>query len=154
MKLLRAAFFVVLCEAAGVVGALFTVQAIPGWYANLTKPEFAPPNWIFGPVWTTLYALMGIAAYLVWEKRNVRGAKTALGFFVLQLALNAVWSPVFFGLHAIGPAFVIIISMLLAILGTVTAFWKVSRPAAFLLLPYLAWVAFASYLNFSLFALN
>lgn len=133
---------------AGVMGSVFTTSAIPVWYAGLVRPALAPPNWVFAPVWTVLFALMGVAAFLVWRRGFARNAvRIALGVFVLQLALNVFWSAIFFGLRNPGAAFVEIIGLWLAILVTVVLFARVSRPAAYLLVPYLAWVSFAMYLN-------
>lgn len=145
---------VALSQAAGLVGTLFTVSAIPMWYAGLVKPELSPPNWIFAPVWTTLYTLMGIALYLVWKKLPERGAVSALWLFGLQLALNAVWSPIFFGLQNTGLALIVIVLMWVAIVLTIVTFAKVSRTAAWLLVPYVLWVSFATYLNYSIWILN
>ena len=148
LKLLTA---IVISEAAGIIGSLFTASAIPGWYASLIKPQLAPPNWVFGPVWTTLYALMGIAAFLVWKRGlERREVKTALAIFVGQLALNTLWSIIFFGLKNPGAAFIEIILLWLAILATIIAFAKISKPAAWLLVPYLLWVSFAGYLNYAI----
>jgi len=146
---------IVISELAGIVGSVFTVSAIPTWYATLQKPSFSPPNWIFGPAWTTLYFLMGIAAFLVWKKGLERkDVKIALGVFGGQLVLNALWSIIFFGLHNPFWAFIEIIVLWLAILATMFAFYKISRPAAYLLLPYILWVSFAAVLNFSIMILN
>ena len=142
--------FIVLCEAAGLAGTAFTMSAIPEWYAFLAKPEFSPPNWLFGPVWTLLYFMMGVAAWLVWR----RAGAVALKVFWLQLALNALWTPLFFGLRSPLLGFVCIAALWLAIVWTIAVFWRVSRPAAVLLLPYLAWVSFASILNLSIYMLN
>jgi len=146
---------IVVSELAGVIGSVFTVSAIPGWYAGLVKPALNPPNWVFGPVWTTLYALIGIAAFLVWkngwEKNEV---KAALGVFGLQLFLNTTWSIVFFGLHNPGWALLNIIILWIAIVWTMTVFYRISKPAAYLLLPYILWVSFALYLNCSIWMLN
>ena len=146
---------IVVSELAGIVGSVFTVSSIPTWYAALQKPSFSPPNWIFGPVWTTLYLLMGVAVFLVWrhglERKEV---KTALAIFGGQLVLNTLWSIIFFGLHNPFLAFVEIIALWLAILWTILAFYKISRPAAYLLLPYILWVSFAAVLNFSIMILN
>ena len=129
---------IIVSELAGVIGSVFTISSIPTWYATLQKPILSPPNWIFGPVWTTLYFLMGAAAFLVWrhglERKEV---KTALTIFIGQLILNALWSIIFFGLHNPFWAFVEIILLWLAILWTIIAFYKISRPAAYLLLPYI-----------------
>lgn len=142
-------------ESAGIIGSVFTAPAIAGWYAGLIKPTLNPPAWVFGPVWTTLYALMGIAAFLVWKKgldrKNVR---IALCVFIGQLILNTFWSVLFFGLHRIDGALVEIIFLWLAIFATIIAFFKISKTAAWLLVPYLLWVSFAAYLNFALWTLN
>lgn len=154
-KLFPPLIFVVICELAGIVGSVFTTPSISTWYAGLARPALNPPNWVFGPVWTTLFALMGIAAYLVWrqdlKRRNI---KIALGVFVFQLLLNVLWSILFFGLHNPGAAFIEIIFLWLAILATIILFARISRPAAWLLVPYILWVSFASYLNFMLWQLN
>ena len=142
--------FVALCEAAGLVGTVFTLQAIPEWYALLNKPAFSPPNWLFGPVWTTLYFMMGTAAWLVWQRQGT----AALKVFWLQLALNALWTPLFFGLQNPLAGLVCIALMWLAIVWTIVGFWRVSRPAALLMLPYLAWVSFATALNYAIWTLN
>jgi len=146
---------IVVSELAGIIGSIFTVSAIPNWYAGIVKPALNPPSWVFGPAWTTLYALMGIAAFLIWksgwEKKEI---KKALGVFGIQLFLNAFWSIIFFGLQNPFWAFVEIIVLWLAILWTVLAFYKISRPAAYLLLPYILWVSFAAYLNYSIWMLN
>ena len=142
-------------ELAGVIGLVFTISSIPTWYAGLVKPALSPPSWVFGPVWTTLYFLMGIAVFLVWKKGLERkDVKMALGIFGLQLFLNAIWSVIFFGLRNPGWAFVDIILLWLVILGTTIVFYKVSRLAVFLLLPYILWVSFAGYLNYSILILN
>lgn len=142
-------------ELAGIIGAVFTSPAIPTWYATLTKPELNPPAWVFGPVWTTLYALMGIAAYLIWKQGiNKHTVRVALELFAVQLGLNTLWSLVFFGLHNPGGALIVIVGLWLMIVATIAAFYKLSKPAAWLLAPYLLWVSFASYLNYALWALN
>ncbi len=148
-------------ELAGIIGSFFTISAIPTWYAGLMKPALNPPAWVFGPAWTTLYALMGIAAFLIWssyakasEGQAKRKIKLALGVFGIQLFLNAIWSIIFFGLHSPGWALVDIVLLWLAIVWTMVVFYKISRPAAYLLVPYLLWVSFASYLNYSIWMLN
>lgn len=142
-------------EFAGIIGSIFTSPAIPNWYANLNKPILTPPGWIFGPVWTTLFALMGIAAFLVWRKGlDRKDVKIALGIFLGQLALNTLWSIIFFGLQNPGAAFVDIIFLWLAILATIIAFAQISKPAAWLLAPYILWVSFAAYLNYVIWILN
>lgn len=152
---LTLAGFVALCEGAGGLGTIFTAPAIDGWYAALAKPELAPPNWVFGPIWTTLFLLMGVAAFLVWRKGlKKKHVRAALGIFALQLALNVFWSALFFGLHNPGAAFAEIIVLWLSIAATIYLFARVSRPAAWLLVPYIVWVSVATYLNFMLFVLN
>jgi tryptophan-rich sensory protein len=124
----------------------------PGtWYGSLNKPEWNPPPWIFGPVWTALYLIMAVAAWLVWRRD---GWRWPLRLFFTQLLLNVAWTPVFFGAREIGLAFAVIIALWLAILFTMLAFLRISKAAAFLLLPYLAWVTFAAILNFTLWRLN
>ncbi len=146
---------VVISELAGAIGSAFTIPAIPTWYATLAKPALSPPNWVFGPVWTALYFLMGVAAFLVWKKAGERKeVKFALGAFGIQLVLNALWSIVFFGLHSPGLALVNIAALWFAILWTKIIFWKISKPAAYLLAPYILWVTFAAYLNYAIWNLN
>ncbi|MCW5552750.1 MAG: tryptophan-rich sensory protein [Verrucomicrobiae bacterium] len=151
LKVLGLAGWLLLCFAAAAFGGLF----MPGaWYAQLQKPTWNPPNWIFGPVWTVLYTMMAVAAWLVWGRGGVAAQRGPLGWFLLQLLLNAAWSALFFGLHNPGLAFVEIVLLWSAILRTLIAFWKVQRVASLLLLPYLAWVSFAAVLNFTLWQLN
>ena len=143
--------WVVLCFSVSAVGIYFT----PGtWYAGLNKPTWNPPGWIFGPVWTALYLMMGVSAWLVWQRGGFAAQRRPLVIFLVQLSLNACWSPLFFGLHSPGLAFGEIIVLWVAIASTIVAFRGVSRPAAWLLAPYLAWVSFASVLNFTIWRLN
>lgn len=143
--------WVVVSMAAGWVGSRF----MPGeWYAALAKPSWNPPSSVFAPVWSTLYILMGVAAWLVWRKVGFAGAPVALGLFVFQLLLNVLWSYLFFGAHRPDLACVDIIVLWLVILATTIGFWRVSVPAGVLLLPYLCWVGFASALNLQLWQLN
>ena len=146
---------IVVCELAGLIGSLFTRPSIPGWYAGLAKPAFNPPAWVFAPVWTILYALMGIAAWLVYEKRSPGAdVKRALSVFAAQLIVNVLWSIMFFGAHQILGAFVLIVALWILIAATIQLFGKIAKPAAALLLPYILWVSFAAVLNASLYALN
>jgi tryptophan-rich sensory protein len=131
--------------AAAGIGSIATAPNIPGWYATLTKPSWNPPSWIFGPVWTTLYISMAVAAWLVWRQGGLW--QWALALFAVQLALNAAWSWLFFGLHLPGAAFAEIVALFAAILATTIAFWSRSLVAGILMVPYLAWVSFASVLN-------
>ncbi|MBN1585477.1 tryptophan-rich sensory protein [Candidatus Uhrbacteria bacterium] len=152
LKLLAA---VALSESAGLIGSLFTAPAVPVWYAGLSRPELSPPAWVFAPVWTALFALMGLAAFLVWRRGlGQRENRIALGLFLVQLALNTLWSIVFFGLRSPGGAFLEIVFLWFAILATIIAFYKISKPAAWLLLPYILWVSFAGYLNCAIWRLN
>lgn len=152
---LKLVVVVVISELAGIIGSIFTAPSIDGWYAGIIKPELSPPSWVFGPVWTTLFALMGIAAFMVWKKGlNHRGVRIALGTFIFQLVLNTLWSIIFFGLQNPGAAFIEIVLLWVATLATIIAFAKVSKPAAWLLLPYVLWVSFAIYLNYMIYILN
>jgi translocator protein len=141
--------------ALGFIGTIFTMPAIPGWYAGLQKPSFNPPNWIFGPVWTLLYAMMGIAAYLVWLKRGTEvNVVRALFVFGVQFGLNILWSWLFFGLKSPVLGLTGIFMLWLAILATITTFWRISKPAALFLLPYIIWVTFAGFLNGAIYLAN
>lgn len=143
--------WVALCFSAASLGAIF----MPGdWYASLQKPTWNPPGWIFGPVWTALYVMMAMAAWLVWRQGGWQKQRKPLLIFLVQLALNALWTPLFFGLHWPGVAFAEIVLLWLAIAATITVFHPVNRTAMLLLAPYLAWVSFAAALNFSLWRLN
>jgi translocator protein len=140
-----------LCYGAASLGAIF----MPGeWYATLNKPSWNPPGWIFGPVWSALYSLMAVSAWLVWKRGGFVAQRRPLALFLTQLVLNTAWTPLFFGLHRPGIAFVEIVLLWLAIAATLVAFRPVSRVAAWLLAPYLAWVSFAAALNFTLWRLN
>jgi benzodiazapine receptor len=155
LKTLKLVGFILLCQFAGIAGSFFTISAIPIWYAGLIKPFFSPPNWLFGPVWTVLYSLMGLSAYLVWEKRGRnKKSREAITFFAIQLLLNAIWTPIFFGARNLFLAFVVIVVLLYYIFRTISAFAKISKTASLLLWPYALWVGFASILNFSIWILN
>ncbi|MCB8822948.1 tryptophan-rich sensory protein [Microvirga rosea] len=141
--------------AAGILGTIATTPNIPTWYAGLVKPGFTPPNWLFGPVWTLLYAMM---AYALWRilflGKDTPGRGTAVTTFFVQLALNALWSWVFFGAHSPLAGLAVIAFLLVAILATIHAFWPLDRAAALLLVPYLAWVGYATALNAAVWRLN
>lgn len=145
---------IVLCVGIGVVGALFTTPQIPTWYAGIAKPSWTPPNWLFGPVWTTLYVLMAISAWLVWRRERLSTAWPALAAFGIQLLLNAIWSPIFFGLESPQLGLIVIVLLWLMIGVTIYLFRPRSLAAALLLIPYLAWVSYASCLNFAIWRLN
>ncbi len=146
---------IALAQSAGALGSLFTANAVTRWYPLINKPDITPPSWIFGPVWITLYTLMGCAAFIVWKKaKATRAGKIALGIFGLQLILNALWSLLFFGVKNIPLALGEIILLWLAIVATILAFARISRTAAWLLIPYLLWVSFATYLNYAFWTLN
>ena len=147
--------FIAVPLACGMLGSLFTARSVSTWYASLNKPMFTPPGWIFGPVWTYLYASMGVAAFFVWRKGwDVPGVRLAIIAFAVQLLLNMMWSPAFFGLRSTIAGLAVIVPLLIAI-GVCTAlFFRVSLPAGWLMTPYLAWVAFATALNMSLYWLN
>lgn len=147
--------FILICELAGAIGSIFTAPAISTWYATLEKPAFNPPNWLFGPAWTILYLLMGIAAYLIWEKGfGKKEVKIALAIFAIQLFLNIIWSFLFFGLKSPGLALGEIIILWLAIFATLVVFYRISKPAGLILVPYILWVTFAAILNFAVVQLN
>jgi len=150
-QLLALAGWLLVCFAAATMGGMF----MPGeWYASLKKPSWNPPGWVFGPVWTALYTMMAVAAWLVWRHGGWAAQRRPLELFLAQLALNAAWTPLFFGLHWPGVAFFEIVLLWLAIAATSAAFRPVSRAAMGLLMPYLAWVSFAAALNFTLWRLN
>lgn len=153
---------IIVVQLAGIIGSLFTTPSIPNWYADLIKPTLIPPSWVFGPVWTTLFLLMGIALFLIWIQhfnilKNIEMLKTwraAMTLFFGQLILNMFWSVIFFGWHSPGWALVEITILWLTILATIIFFAKISKTAAWLLVPYLVWTAFAIYLNYSIWLLN
>ncbi len=151
-KAIRLVISVLIPLIAGAIGSIFTSSAIPTWYAALEKPAFNPPNWLFGPVWTALYILMGIALYLVWTSKGPR--RNAFVWFGAQIVLNALWSILFFGLKSPWLAFIEIVLLWGAILGTILAFKKLSTTAAYLMVPYICWVSFAAVLNVAIAVLN
>jgi tryptophan-rich sensory protein len=146
---------VIVSLAAGGIGSLFTFKAIPTWYAGLKKPPYTPPNWAFGPVWTTLYILMGISVFLIWQKGLVMdGVLLAFTLFWIQLVLNALWSIIFFGKRSKGGGVITIIVLWFLILATMITSFRVSGWAGALLIPYILWVSIASYLNIGIWLLN
>jgi tryptophan-rich sensory protein len=177
-KTLKLVISVVICQLAGIVGSIFTTPEISGWYKTLNKPFFQPPNWLFGPVWTLLFLLMGISLYLVWgnnwqikfEFGNLKGKawnkysqKFWIGnwqkanlilVFVVQLGLNVLWSYLFFKMHNLGLAFFGLLALWFAILYTILNFYRVSKYSAYLLIPYILWVSFAGILNLAVWLIN
>lgn len=177
-KAIKLIISILICQGAGLIGSIFTAPAIPGWYAGLAKPGFTPPDWIFMPIWIMIFLLMGVSLYLVWEKKwaikslptdskekywNPISKKLWQGswkeenvivIFGLQLGLNILWSIVFFGLRAPDIAFAVILMLFFAILYTIVNFYRISKTAAFLLLPYILWVSFAAVLNLFIVKLN
>lgn len=178
-KIIKFIISILICQGAGIIGSFFTTPAISTWYVSLIKPAFTPPNWLFAPVWTTLFLLMGISLYLVWSKNwNIQVSETkgerkqawnpiseklwsgswreenALAIFVFQLVLNILWSVIFFGLKLPSLAFIEIMMLWVAILYTIINFYRISKWASYLLIPYLLWVTLASALNLSIVMLN
>lgn len=161
-NILKLIIAIAIAEFAGIIGSLFTTPAIFNWYAGLIKPVWTPPSWVFAPVWTILFVLMGISLYLIWNRYSliranggiVRTWKWGVGIFFFQLILNTLWSIIFFGLHSPEAAFIEIIFLWLAIFATIIIFSKISKPAAWLLIPYILWVSFAAYLNYSIWQLS
>jgi translocator protein len=143
-----------ICESVGIAGGICTAQSVSTWYQTLNKPSFNPPSWIFAPVWTTLYAMIGFACHLIYQKKNSLGAPTALFVFSVQLALNLLWSVLFFCKKTPVGSLIEIAFLWVAIFFTILLFWKISRLAAILLIPYFLWVSFASLLNFEIWRLN
>ena len=154
-KVLRFIISIIICQSAGIFGSLFTFEAVPDWYITLEKPFFAPPNWIFGPVWIILYYLMGVSLYIVWKDKLE--SKTRNIFFIvfgIQLILNAFWSFLFFGLRSplLGLIDVLILDAMVAV--TIIYAKRVSKYAAMLLIPYMVWIIIASVLNYAILVLN
>jgi tryptophan-rich sensory protein len=148
------ALVLLVCLGVGALGSLATTRSIGDWYATLRKPPWNPPNWIFAPVWTALYASMAVAAWMVWLRAGPRAAWGALGLFVVQLVLNLGWSWLFFGLRNPGAAVLEIALLWVSILVTLLAFRRISPAAGWLMVPYLGWVSFAAALNFTIWRLN
>lgn len=145
---------ILLAQAAGIIGSFFTAGSVATWYPTLTKPFWNPPSWVFAPVWIVLYLFMGLAAHLIWQSRKVRGAKLALFFYLVQLALNALWSILFFGMQNPELAFFEIMVLFSFIIITTVLFWRINSIAGMLMMPYILWVSFAAFLNFTLWQLN
>lgn len=154
-EIIRLIVSIIIVFIVGSIGTLFTLSKIPTWYASLIKPSWAPPNWLFGPVWTTLYVLIGVAFFLVWSKGlNRKDVQLALVIFAIQLILNLFWSIVFFGYESIFGGLIVIVFLWVSILVTIIVFYRISKPAGFLLVPYIVWVNIAGYLNYTVYILN
>jgi tryptophan-rich sensory protein len=154
-KYAKLAVSILLTLSAGWLGSIFTTPAINGWYATLQKPSFNPPNWLFGPVWTFLFIAMGVSLYLIWQRGLEKPeTKKAFVFFIVHLLFNVLWSVIFFGLKNLGLAFGEIIILWVMILALALNFYKIDKVAGILLIPYLCWVSFASFLNFAISRLN
>lgn len=155
MNYLKILISILVCQSAGLVGSVFTTKSISSWYKFVNKPSFNPPNWIFGPVWITLYTLMGVSLYMVYSKGMERkDVRLAVIIFLIHLVLNAFWSILFFGLKNPGLAFAEILILLVFIIVIFFLFYRIEKTAAYILIPYLLWVSFASILNFSIWRLN
>lgn len=154
-KLIKFVLSILFCQLAGIIGSIFTVPNINTWFIDLNKPLLNPPNWVFGPVWITLYILMGISLFIVWNKGLTDTfRKNAFSLFIIQLVFNSLWSIVFFGMHQLLLSVAVIIMLWLLIFVNIVHFGKISKAAAYLLIPYILWVSFASYLNISIYLLN
>jgi translocator protein len=155
MGIIRLVIAILIAQAAGLIGSLFTTPRIPTWYADLIKPDFTPPGWVFGPAWVALYTLMGIASLRIWQRRHTPGpARSALVLYGVQLFFNVLWSVLFFGMRNPGLALIEIVVLWGMILWMMALFYRIDRYAAYLLIPYAVWVAFAAVLNFSIWRLN
>jgi translocator protein len=153
-KPLKLLLSIIFCEGVGILGSIFTIPSINTWYSHLNKPTFNPPNWIFGPVWTALYLLIGVALYLILERKLKKGKRIILNVFLVQLFLNFLWSIIFFGTHLPLIAFIEIAFLWGSIVWLAINLWELSKPASLILIPYLCWVSFAAILNLAVAILN
>ena len=147
-------FSLIIPLSVGAVAGMFTSQSVPTWYASLNKPSFSPPNWVFGPVWTTLYILLGISFFLIWKENPSKQRNLAITVFAIQMLLNFAWSFIFFYFHLIGAALIEIILLWISIVAMIYLYCKIKPIAAFMNIPYLLWVSFASILNAGYYFLN
>jgi len=155
MKWIKLIASIIICQLAGIIGSIFTAPSIPTWYATLQKPFFTPPSWVFAPVWITLFLLMGISLYLIWEKGlGIKNVRIAVSIFGAQLILNTVWSFLFFGLQNPFLAFIEILILWIFILASIILFYRISKKAGIILVPYIVWVTIATALNYSVWILN
>lgn len=153
-KILTYIGFILVCQMAGIIGSLFTAPAVKGWYTTINKSPLNPPSWVFAPVWTTLFIMMGVAVSIIWLSGKNETRSKALKVFFIQLFLNTLWSIIFFGLKNPPLAFIEIVVLWFAILYTIILFRKIDKKASYLLIPYILWVSFASVLNLSIAILN
>lgn len=142
------------CYGAAAMGGIFSAQGVGDWYQALAKPSWTPPAWIFGPVWTVLYGMMAMAAWLIWKRCDQKIGTVPISLFLFQLALNAIWSPLFFGLHRVDIALIDIVLLWVVVAATVWVFLRRDLTAGLLLIPYLLWITFATGLNFAIWRLN
>ena len=145
---------ILFCFAAGAIGGMATASSVDDWYSEVIKPPWNPPNWIFGPVWSILYLMMGVSAWLIWKESQFKKANLELGWFAFHLVLNVLWSVIFFGLQSPGWAAIEIVLLWISIAVSILLFFRRSKLAAIMLVPYLAWVTFAMFLNYSIWYLN
>ena len=154
-KAIQLIISIFICQLAGIIGSVATVSSVNSWFTTLNKPSFNPPGWLFGPVWITLYTVMGISLYLIYQKGfEKKEVKFAIYLFIFHLVINALWSLIFFGLKNPGLAFFEIIILWILIVVLIILFWRINRTASILLIPYLLWVSFATVLNYSIWQLN
>lgn len=153
-NVIKLAISILLPLSVGAVAGMFTSQAVPTWYASLNRPSFSPPNWVFGPVWTTLYVLLGFSFFLIWKESPSKGRNSAIIVFSIQLLLNFAWSFIFFYFNFIGAALLEIILLWISIIAMIYLFYKIKPLAAYLNIPYLLWVSFATILNAGYYFLN
>ncbi len=153
-NIIKLAISILLPLSVGAVAGMFTSQAVPTWYASLNRPSFSPPNWVFGPVWTTLYVLLGFSFFLIWKESPSKGRNSAIIVFSIQLLLNFAWSFIFFYFNSIGAALLEIILLWISIIAMIYLFYKIKPLAAYLNIPYLLWVSFATILNAGYYFLN
>lgn len=154
-KFFKLIISIIICQLAGIIGSFFTVKSVSTWYLTLNKPSFTPPSWLFAPAWISLYFLMGIALFLIWSSSDsLKKRRPAFILFGLQLILNAFWSVAFFGLQSPLLGLIVIIILWIFILLTIIGFFKISKLAGWLLIPYILWVSFATALNLAILILN
>ena len=154
MSIVRLLICILICQMAGIIGGIFTRHSVNTWYATLNKPSFTPPGWIFGPVWISLYLLMAISLFIIWQSRALNLKTSAILLFILQLILNAMWSALFFGLRSPVGGFIDIVFLLIAIIITAVIMGKINIYAGLLMIPYILWVSFAAVLNFFIMRMN